>query len=82
MKTYQPQALRLRMGRRGCAALQLEPVGYRGYMEGRPVRPVNKSRQPARKKAAVTPHPSQKKAPKSGTLQGRVVSLAPPKQAG
>ena len=40
-------------------------------MEGRPVRPVNKAarHKPTRRKTAATPHPSQKKAPKNGTLQ-------------
>ncbi|HQQ61513.1 MAG TPA: AraC family transcriptional regulator [Kiritimatiellia bacterium] len=70
MKTYQPELYGYEWADGDAPRFQLEPVGYRGYMEGRPVRPVNKSaRQPARKKAAVTPHPSQKKAPKSGTLQ-------------
>ena len=70
MKTYQPELYGYEWADEDAPRFQLEPVGYRGYMEGRPVRPVNKATpKPARQKAAATPHPSQKKAPKSGTLQ-------------
>ena len=70
MKTYQPELYGYEWADDDAPRFQLEPVGYRGYMEGRPVRPVNKAKaKPARRKSAATPHPSQKKAPKSGTLQ-------------
>ena len=70
MQTYQPELYGYEWADDDAPRFQLEPVGYRGYMEGRPVRPVNKTKpKPARKKTAATPHSSQKKAPKSGTLQ-------------
>ncbi len=72
MKTYRPELYGYEWADDDAPRFQLEPVGYRGYMEGRPVRPVNKAaRKPARKKIDTTPHPSQKKAlAKKRTLQG------------
>ena len=70
MQTYQPELYGYEWADDDAPRFQLEPVGYRGYMEGRPVRPVNKAKaKPAPRKSAATPHPSQKKTPKSGTLQ-------------
>ena len=70
MKTYQPELYGYEWADEDAPRFQLEPVGYRGYMEGRPVRPVNKAKtQPARKKNPATPHPSQKSPPKQRTLQ-------------
>ena len=70
MQTYRPELYGYEWADDDAPRFQLEPVGYRGYMEGRPVRRVNKAKaKPARTKSAATPHPSQKKTPKSGTLQ-------------
>ena len=70
MKTYQPELYGYEWADEDAPRFQLEPVGYRGYMEGRPVRPVNKAKaKPGHKKTGTTPHPSQKTAPPSGTLQ-------------
>ncbi len=50
MKTYQPELYGYEWDDAAAPRFQLEPVGYRGYMEGRPVRPVNKTkRSPAPK---------------------------------
>ena len=60
MKSYQPELYGYEWADKDAPRFQLEPVGYRGYMEGRPVRPVNKTaRNPARRKTAATPHPSR-----------------------
>ena len=69
MQTYQPELYGYEWADDDAPRFQLEPVGYRGYMEGRPVRPVNKSARKSTRHKSATPHPSQKKAPKSGTLQ-------------
>ncbi|NCA82792.1 MAG: AraC family transcriptional regulator [Opitutae bacterium] len=72
MKTYRPELYGYEWADDDAPRFQLEPVGYRGYMEGRPVRPVNKAKaKPSRRKTVNTPHPSQKKAPKSRTLQSK-----------
>ena len=64
MKTYRPELYGYEWADDDAPRFQLEPVGYRGYMEGRPVRPVNKTKSKiARKMAVATPHPSQKKDP-------------------
>ncbi|HXK79014.1 MAG TPA: AraC family transcriptional regulator [Kiritimatiellia bacterium] len=70
MKTYQPERYGYEWADADAPRFQLEPVGYRGYIEGRPVRPVNETtRKPTRYKASAAPHPSQKKSPKSKTLR-------------
>ena len=72
MKTYRPELYGYEWADDDAPRFQLEPVGYRGYMEGRPVRPVNKAKAKSpRKKTAATPHPSQKKTPKDRTLQSK-----------
>ena len=71
MKTYRPELYGYEWADNDAPRFQLEPVGYRGYMEGRPVRPVNKAKAKSpRKKTAATPHPSRKNAlAKNRTLQ-------------
>lgn len=70
MKTYQPELYGYEWADDDAPRFQLEPVGYRGYIEGRPVRPVNQTNpRPARRKNAAPAHPSQEKIPARGTLQ-------------
>ena len=69
MKTYQPELYGYEWADNDAPRFQLEPVGYRGYMEGRPVRPVNKAKiKTARRNSISTPHPSQKKSPRRKTM--------------
>jgi AraC family transcriptional regulator len=56
MKTYQPELYGYEWADDDAPRFQLEPVGYRGYMEGRPVRPVNKAK-PANPPQEIRRHP-------------------------
>ena len=54
MKTYQPELYGYEWDDDAAPRFQLEPVGYRGYMEGRPVRRLGAAKSPA-KPAAKRP---------------------------
>jgi hypothetical protein len=41
MKTYKPEIYGYQWADEDAPRLQLEPQGYRGYIEARPVRPLN-----------------------------------------
>ena len=41
MKNYQPELYGFRWADEDGPRFQLEPQGYRGYIEGRPVRPLH-----------------------------------------
>ena len=42
MKTYKPEIYGFEWADDDAPRFQMEPQGYRGYIEGRPVRPINK----------------------------------------
>jgi hypothetical protein len=54
MKTYQPELYGYEWADDDAPRFQLEPVGYRGYIEGRPVRRLGAAKSPA-KPAAKRP---------------------------
>jgi hypothetical protein len=54
MKTYQPELYGYEWDDEAAPRFQLEPVGYRGYIEGRPVRRLGAAKSPA-KPAAKRP---------------------------
>ncbi len=65
MQTYQPELYGYEWDDNAGPRFQLEPVGYRGYMEGHPVRPINQAPgKPVRRKTVATPHPALKQTPR------------------